>query len=277
MRQCGATGSGAAASGTVELGVKFQEATSDTQSLARAMEAEAMHSTPQPKGPVALTVLPHHHTCYCDRVRRVCTAEGAVREGNTVEVQLSSVVGTPSSIEWYHSIKDTDDIPEEKSEQFSPSNSLLTFTKIKKVKAIEVAHGIPDFPKFNRGMLTSAHESKLFTPTLQPLYDGTAAAALMVSEVRKAENNPNTLYLTAADIGRKIIAVVVGGDGKQYVTPEIGPVEPAPPKVTCSFFPHVVLDTLHIPQFRELWIEGTLKVGEWIWARSWYFGGVKVG
>lgn len=38
--------------------------------------------------PVTLVVQPHHHTVYCDRKRAVCTAAGALREGNTLALAL---------------------------------------------------------------------------------------------------------------------------------------------------------------------------------------------
>ena len=36
--------------------------------------------------PVTLVIQPHHHTIYCDRKRAVCTASGALREGNILAI-----------------------------------------------------------------------------------------------------------------------------------------------------------------------------------------------
>lgn len=41
--------------------------------------------------PASLRVLPHAHTVYCDRKRQVCTAAGAVREGNRLALVAPSL------------------------------------------------------------------------------------------------------------------------------------------------------------------------------------------
>ena len=64
-------------------------------------------------GPVAITVKPHSHSKYCNRVREVCTAAGAYREGNTLICNVSASVIAPAAlptatIVWYRSAVSVD-------------------------------------------------------------------------------------------------------------------------------------------------------------------------
>jgi hypothetical protein len=65
------------------------------------------------EGPITIGVLPHHHTVYCDRKRQVCTANGAVREGNRLGVAIPALgmalgdsipASASASIRWYRSV-----------------------------------------------------------------------------------------------------------------------------------------------------------------------------
>ena len=47
--------------------------------------------------PPAIVVLPHAHTVYCDRKRQVCTAAGAVREGNRLGLAVAALGVEPAA------------------------------------------------------------------------------------------------------------------------------------------------------------------------------------
>jgi hypothetical protein len=79
---------------------------SSASSMSAMSAAGASPSSLLPTSPtLRLCVLTHHHTVYCDRKRQVCTAEGAVREGNRLALALPAATSAPraAAVTWYRS------------------------------------------------------------------------------------------------------------------------------------------------------------------------------
>ena len=254
---------------------------------AAASAAAASSGLLTPEAPIALVVLAHHHTVYCDRKRVVCTAEGAVREGNRLGIVIPDCgIAAPTGaharyaqmpdgmrVTWYSSggvdgggprgdkehpssvtVGDRTlwPVPRRTLQEVLPHyvRAAPTLTNLPDDGAAAVAAAVT----YADAVSASAH-----APSESPLFTSSGAMRLLQAEACLSTADELQYHLTAADAGHLICAVVstAGKDKRPLLltSPPRGPVESAPPRI------------------RELWIEGDAVVGGRLTARAIYWGG----
>jgi hypothetical protein len=235
----------------------------------------------------SIAVLPHHHTVYCDRKRQVCTAEGAVREGNRLLI-TSQPLGLPGPsddvpqpaagvvVTWYRSALPGDASqpaaaqPTAEHHPLHPESYTDASTGNRMVRvparALADVFSAPAAPHLTvpadadaraayREVLASLRAPDAAMQATSPLYSAATALRLLRAETAIALAHPLQYACGLADVGRYVSAMVtVPGHGTVHV-PAVGPVEAAPPRI------------------RELWVEGAPRVGATLVARSAYYGG----
>lgn len=102
-----------------------------------------------------------------------------------------------------------------------------------------------------------AHQSTVVSDDPSVLNSAAGAAVYARTTLDECKANPFHRLLTKADTGYELRAVIEYPGGTTLESGSKGPVEAAPPHA------------------RELWIEGSLEVGQLLVANLYYFGGVQ--
>ena len=194
----------------------------------------------------SIHVARHHHTVYCDRKRAVCTAEGAVREGNTLTVEAVLPPGaTITAITWHASV--------EVGEAYGWLGTAAGAAGAGDEVAFTAVHGgrtwrfpptrapveLPPLPApyARAGGGESTNPAAAAAPPApedaSPLFTPAAAARFLADEAAATAANPAALALTLPLVGHVVAArvTVTPGDGGDALiaTAIAGPVEAAPP------------------------------------------------
>jgi hypothetical protein len=272
-------------------------------------------------GNLHATVLHHHHTRYCDRTLRVCTAEGRLRQGNGLVLDASRVPELAEAralhtepamrdagwtIDWFASIKPASGTPgtdedasgaaaagptgeEEEAEvlvvdderftritqpvpptiPLPPPTAASTATEDLPFEWLAFLEGcgVPTtMPRLSPAAVLAARAALdaggSAAADVMPTFSSAGACADDVGLFIECGSDPWHLALSAELVGRSLVCRVsrkasaeAATDGKSWVSPVWGPVEPGPPRC------------------REVWVEGEAVAGGVLTANAWYWGG----